>query len=255
MRAEIRQLRTVHPNLGPAKVRILLQPACIQHSWVCPSVRTIGRLIADETDKMRLVPVRLSAKGQVKPRRRSCPKQRLGKGFCADYPGHCVAFDTVVRFIGRTRRYLLTATDHASRFAVAIAVPRHDSRHAARFASLVKALFPGRIKQILTDNGSEFQGAFATYARAQGWRHCHTYPRSPKMNAFNERFNRTIQEDFVDYEEDCLLDDLRLFNERLPGFLDRYNGQCPHHGLNNRTPCQMLAQHLPHLSHMWWHHT
>ena len=102
------------------------------------------------------------------------PRQRLGKGFCADYPGHCVAFDTVVRFIGRTRRYLLTATDHASRFAVAIAVPRHDSHHAARFAALVQTLFPGRIRQILTDNASEFQGAFAAYARTQGWRHCHT---------------------------------------------------------------------------------
>ena len=43
-----------------------------------------------------------------------------------------VAFDTVVRFIGRTRRYLLTTTDHASRFALAIAVSRHDSQHAAR---------------------------------------------------------------------------------------------------------------------------
>ena len=159
-------------------------------------------------------------------------------------------FDTVVRFIGRTRRYLLTATDHAGRFAVAIAVPRHDSHHAARFAALVQTLFPGRIRQILTDNrlpmyyGSEFQGAFAACARAQGWRHCHTWPRSPKMNAFNERFNRTVQTDFVDYEKDCLLNDLRLFNERLPGFLDRYDGQRPHQGLNYQTPCQMLAQHL-----------
>ena len=78
---------------------------------------------------------------------------------------------------------------------------------------------------------------------------------APKMNAFNERFNRTVQTDFVDYEKDCLLNDLRLFNEHLPGFLDRYNGQRPHQGLNYQTPCQRLAQHLPHLSHMWWHHT
>ena len=28
---------------------------------------------------------------------------------------------------------------------------------------------------------------------------CWTYPRSPKMNAHNERFNRTIQEQFIDY--------------------------------------------------------
>ena len=75
------------------------------------------------------------------------------------------------------------------------------------------------------------------------------------MNAFNERFNRTVQEDFVDYEEDLLAEDLRSFNHRLLDYLDRYNGQRPHRGIDNRTPCQMLAQYLPDLSHMWWPHT
>ena len=123
---------------------------------------------------MRLVPTRLTSKGKTKPLRRQRLKQRLGKGFCADYPGYCITFNTVVRFIGHTRRYLLTATDHA---------------------------------------------------RAQKWCHCHTYPRSPKMNAFNERFNRTVQEDFVDYEEGLLLEDLRLFNQHLLGYLDRCHGR------------------------------
>jgi len=29
--------------------------------------------------------------------------------------------------------------------------------------------------------------------------HYHTYPRTPKMNAHIERFNRTVQEEFIDY--------------------------------------------------------
>ena len=45
------------------------------------------------------------------------------------------------------------------------------------------------------------------------------------MNAFKECFHRPVQEDFVDYEEDLLLEDLRLFNQRLLDYLDRYNGQ------------------------------
>ena len=80
---------------------------------------------------------------------------------------------------------------------------------------LLQALFPAPIRQVLTDNGSEFLGAFDQYAQQQGWRHCHTYPRCPKMNAYNERFNRTIQEEFVDYREDLLLDDLRGFNATI----------------------------------------
>ena len=35
------------------------------------------------------------------------------------------------------------------------------------------------------------------------------------MNAINERFNRTVQEDFVDYEKDLLAEDLRAFNQHL----------------------------------------
>ena len=100
---------------------------------------------------------------------------------------------------GTTRRYIFTATDHASRFAFALAVPRANSSNAARFAQLVQALFLAPICQVLTDNGSEFLGAFDQYAQQQSWRHCHAYPRCPKMNAYYERFNRTIQEEFVDY--------------------------------------------------------
>ncbi len=210
----------------------------------CPGVRTIGRLIADAPDKMRITPAGLAPKRKVKPRRHN-RKQRPGKGFHADYPGHCVAFDTVIRFIGRTRRYIFTATDHASRFSFAMAATCHDSQRAVHFATLVETVFPGRIEQVLSDNGSEFQGAFSDYAKARGWRHCHTDQRSPKMDAFNERFNRTVQEEWMDYGEDLLPGNVREFNARLPGCLDRYNNRRPHRGLDNLTPSQMLAKHLP----------
>ena len=119
-------LRNVFQTLGKDKLHVPLVPWCIRRGLNCPSVDTTGRLIADTSDKMRLVPMRLTpkGKGKVKPRGQApapIPSQTtLGKGFCADYPGHCVAFDTVVRFIGRTCRYLLTATDHASRFVWAL---------------------------------------------------------------------------------------------------------------------------------------
>ncbi len=47
-----------------------------------------------------------------------------------------------------------------------------------------------------------------TYIITHWW----TYPRSPKMNAHVERFNRTLQEQFVDYHTDLLFDDLAAFN-------------------------------------------
>jgi len=50
---------------------------------------------------------------------------------------------------------------------------------------------------ILSDNGSEFMKEFESLLQEKGLTHYWTYPRSPKMNAHNERFNRTIQEQFV----------------------------------------------------------
>lgn len=39
------------------------------------------------------------------------------------------------------------------------------------------------------------------------------------MNAVCERFNRTIQEQFVDYHEDLLFMDIDTFNEKLADWL------------------------------------
>ena len=104
-------------------------------------------------------------------------------------------------------------------------------------------------------NGSEFAGAFDEYAKQQGWRHCYTCPRYPKMNARNERFNRTVQEEFVEYFEYLLPDDLPAFNEQMLSCLQRFNGERPHQGLGYPTPTQTIALQIPNLSKMWWPHT
>lgn len=41
----------------------------------------------------------------------------------------------------------------------------------------------------------------------------YTYPKTPKMNAHAERFNRTVQEEFLDYHEDLLFSDTQAFNQ------------------------------------------
>lgn len=58
------------------------------------------------------------------------------------------------------------------------------------------------------------------------------------MNAHNERFNRTIQEQFVDYNDDLLFSDINLFNEKMADWLIGYNTEIPHHSLQMKTPIQ-----------------
>ena len=71
--------------------------------------------------------------------------------------------DTIHYFAKQTHYYLFTAIDRYSRFAVAITCRRASSKNATAFAKLVHTVFPGNISQVLTDNGSEFQGDFDAY--------------------------------------------------------------------------------------------
>ena len=73
----------------------------------------------------------------------------------------------------------------------------------------------------------------------------YTCPRYLKMNAFNKRFNHTIQKEFVIYHEDLLMKDLRLFNGVLFEYLGRYNFRRPHYSSDYQPQCSRShPQHL-----------
>jgi hypothetical protein len=73
------------------------------------------------------------------------------------------------------------------------------------------------------------------------------------MNAHAERFNRTIQESFVDYHEELLFTDLALFNRKLADWLVFYNTERPHHSLGQQSPLSFLLQHQPECQRYWTH--
>ena len=74
------------------------------------------------------------------------------------------------------------------------------------------------------------------------------------MNAHCERFNRTVQEEFLDYHEDLLFaDDLTLCNDKLFDYLLWYNTERPHYSLKQLSPLQYLALHHPECQRYWTH--
>ncbi len=99
------------------KRRTLFLPWCVQKGLPCPKPTTIGNLIKD-MGGLRLCPVRLNRNGKTVVRKKA-KKSRKPKQFVATHPGHCVALDTVERFIEGNRRYIITFTDLASRFSLA----------------------------------------------------------------------------------------------------------------------------------------
>jgi transposase InsO family protein len=249
--SEIRRLRTLHPNLGKAKLHVLLAPWCAQHGIALPSVSTIGRIIARAPDKMRHAPRRIDSRGRAKPLRRQT-KPRKPKQVSAR-PLEVVACDTIERIRDGIRRYIITFIDPASHFAFAVGLPSKHARHTARALDWALSLLPQTPKILLSDNGSEFEADFARLLKERGIGRWYTYPKTPKMNAHVERFNRTIQESFVDYHEDLLFTDLALFNRKLADWLVFYNAQRPHHSLGQQSPLSFLLQHQPECQRYWTH--
>lgn len=257
---EIKRLRKKYPNIGKAKLYHMLKPWCEKSNLTLISESTIGRIIARDKDKMRVFPYRIDRNGKVKPKKRIF-KNRKPKNLTSK-PMHLWAVDTIQRVSNGIRRYIMTMIDPNTRIAFAVAIPTKHTKHTAKVLEALIDGLTGTIKietepksfAILSDNGSEFMKDFEALLQQKGLTHYWTYPRSPKMNAHNERFNRTIQEQFVDYNDDLLFTDIDLFNQYMADWLIDYNTKIPHHSLQMKTPVQYLIENHNEC-HMLWTNT
>lgn len=59
-------------------------------------------------------------------------------------------------------------------------------------------------------------------------------PRTPNDNSVNERFNRTLQDEFINLVN--FTTDVVCFNQNLTEWLIEYNFRRPHQTLNYETP-------------------
>ena len=235
---EIKRIRWQYPNLGPDKIYPLLLELCLEKKLKCPKPITIKRLIKD-LGGLRMTPRKVSHFGKIKSLKRR-KVLRKPKDLKAKYPGHVVALDTVERFVHGMRRYVITFEDVYTRFGFAWATKSHASSAAKEFFDLCLLVFPHPITFVLTDNGSEFKKHFNEELNQLHLIHYHTYPRTPKMNAHCERFNRTIQEDYIDYHANELFNP-EVFNRGLMDWLIFYNTRRVHHAFKNKySPVQYM---------------
>lgn len=235
---EIKRIRWQYPNLGPEKLYPLLLEFCTDKALTCPKPITIKRLIKD-LGGLRMFPQKVTHFGKIKSLKLR-KVLRKPKELKAEYPGHVVALDTIERFVHGIRRYVITFEDIYTRFGFAWATKSHASLAAKEFFDLCLLVFPYPISFVLTDNGSEFKKHFNEELNRLHLIHYHTYPRTPKMNAHVERFNRTIQEDYVDYHANQLLEPA-VFNRGLMDWLIFYNTRGVHHAFKNKySPVQYM---------------
>ena len=245
---EIRRLRIVHPNLGADKVYpLLLDFAETEGIAKVPGSTTIERLIAD-LGGLRTFPQKVTHFGKIRRVNRQ-KVLRKPKDLIPRYPGHVMALDTIEKQRNGRRMYILTAIDIFTRATFSIATKSHSSKTFAHFFFLIMQMFPYEIKNVLTDNGSEFKKYLARLLEQNNITHYHTYPKTPKMNAHCESWNGTIQEEFVDYNINLLFDNVTLFNEKLKEYLIFYNTKRVHGAFKNKlTPLGAMNQSVYYVS-------
>ena len=101
---------------------------------------------------------------------------------------------------------------------------------------------PFQVEVIQTDNGSEFGSAFHWHILDKGVGHIYIKPRTPRLNGKVERSHRIDAEEFYRLLDGVVLDDAKVFNDKLQEWEDYYNYHRPHGALAGQTPYERLRQ-------------
>lgn len=139
--------------------------------------------------------------------------------------------------------YLHVAIDDASRVAYVAVRPDEQAASTITFVQEAVAFFASRgvrVERVMTDNAWTYirSPRLASLLAELGIRHLRTRPRRPQTNGKAERFIGTLQREWA-YARLFRSNDDRL--RSLPRWVDAYNRQRPHAGLNGETPMAVLV--------------
>lgn len=169
-------------------------------------------------------------------RARAQIKKRITQAPVAHTLASLVHVDTIVLYWNHTYRYILTAIDDLTRIGYARMYHHHASRDAADFLKRLRYLMGIPIQALHTDNGSEFAKEFSAACTRMQITRYFSRVRTPKDNARLERFNRTLQEEFMALSDTATT--MEEFNHLLTEWLILYNFKRPHQSLAYMTPIE-----------------
>ena len=225
---EIQRLRKLYPHYGKEKIFELLD--------VPISKSTIGRVINRYGMYYRKKKKRKGYGWKWGQRQRVKNLIEHGK------PGEHIQMDTIVLYRYGKVYYVKTAIDTVTKIAFAYAYSRNSSRTSVDFLKKLQYVLPYQVKNMHTDNGAEFLGEFHQELEKQGMPHYFSYPHCPKQHGAVERFNRTLQEEFL--QEGMFHEDLSTLNHYLMQWLVEYNFHRPHASLQYTSPLAFFDENF-----------
>ena len=230
--------RKEHYRLGKEKIKPLLDEYCREIGISSIAESTIGKLIKRNNFFFSKTNYRIyhnpnyKHKTKVKRLRVKKAESIIGR----------IQMDTIERIDHGIREYFYCAIDTKTKFALTLNYKTKTSRNTVDFWQKFKLIYPLEVISIQTDNGLEFLGDFDQYLIKDNLPHFFTYPRCPRINGCVERYNRTIQEEFIDQNLDSLLVNKEDFNHKLADYLIWYNSRRVHKSLNLKSPLQNLVE-------------
>jgi len=238
--AEICRLRKKHYRLGKHKLYPLINQYCQTFKVNCPKESTIGKII-----KRNHLFFDKPSFGYHNPDRKLILKKKKQRVRYAPKPenGGYVELDTFETIVGSIRRYTITAIDVKLKIAYAQTFKSKTTGNALIVLKFIQSMLPVTINTVQTDNGGEFMNCFDSYCNIQKIRHVWTYPRHPKVNSVIERFNRSIQEEWLDMYQDELIEPIQA-NRRIAEYLYFYHNQRIHESLGDKTPAVILGKEI-----------
>jgi transposase len=222
----IMKLRKKHMHWGKKKIAKLYLD---EHKQKVSSWK-VERVI----QRHDLYPDQIKAEKHRQKLKNTAKKNRIQKLELKEEHWFLFHLDTIVIYWGSIKRYILTAIDHHGKVAYARMYTNKSSRNAKDFLYRLHYLIDADIANIQTDNGSEFYLEFEEALRDLKISHWFSRPRTPEDNSVVERFNQTLQTEWLN--DGHFTPVIRDFNQALTDWLIEYNFVRPHQALDYMTP-------------------
>jgi transposase InsO family protein len=231
----IKVMRETYGNVGKEMIKPFLDEYANELGLKPLSQTTIAKVIK----RRRLTfeaPVRVKRKNKF-------AKLRVRKHPKVNKPGY-IQMDSVIVYVDYEKHVFMCVIDIFTKFAVVEKVFSTASIHAREVFKKFQGKTPTPIHTVQTDNGSEFMKYFHSYLEEQELKHVFIYPKSPKINGVVERFNRTVQQEFISRHDEIYYDEQAL-RIKLDKYLYWYNYKRPHAALGYLSPMTFIQTKIP----------
>jgi len=243
---QIKDLRRENMELGKKKLQRIYLREYKEHISTWKIERVIRRY--------QLYPDKIKHRKRAEKKRRSKPKLRIHKIRKAVSKVKQFGFlwhvDTIIIWWYGQKRIIFTAIEDLTKIAFARVYTTNTSGNAQDFLKRLMYVVEGKVNIMHQDNGSEFKGVFERACQTLKILQVYSRPHTPQDNPSLERFNKTVQEEWLALSEEGL-DEIIKANQDLTKWLIKYNSYRPHQSLDYQTPLEYAQKYFFNVLPMW----